>query len=324
MRALQMSAAVAIALGGCAQILALDDFTEQAGEPLGGTNGAGGGAGSGLGGAGGCTCGLSVPSGWSGPVAVSTSTSASVACDPVWTESLLLGGLGEPGGAVSCSGCGCTPANDAGCAGAQVERFLDSGCTMSNATFGSTANCMSTSGGAGHFQPKPVGVVGGRCAVTGGDELARPAPFAQWMRACTSASVPTSCALADGCVPAPQHDDTALCIYQTSELSCPPGAWQQTFVVATSYSDTRSCDCTCGPPSGGCSAVTTLYTTGSCNNPIVAILDHQAVPAPCEPASSPHMALTQLTAPLAAPCAPAGGSSGAIDVSERTTLCCLR
>jgi hypothetical protein len=120
--------------------------------------------------------------------------------------------------------------------------------------------------------------------------------------------------------------ETALCISQVGDVSCPAQDYTERTLMFTSVADTRGCaDCTCGDPTGiTCGGTVTLYTNNPCSG------NGTGVPTTGTCVAAPGLeyfhagTYAVTTGPTGGSCDPAGGAAtGEATPGDPVTICCL-
>lgn len=321
-------------VAGCADLAGLGEFVDTPLEGAGGAGGASasggeGGAGAGAGGeavAG--ICAPAPPSDWSGPVAVRVGNDPDALDCPAAFSTDVLGGIGDPGGDVTCSECACDPPRGGSCPTmATLERHLLSVCDGAVEVLVSTETCTTLPDAvSGYWLPVPPSPEPGMCEPSGGDVDEAPPAFAQYASVCAPAATPPAC---DEGVPLPDPGDPtwALCVYQEAELpSCPPGSpYSERLAIAT-FTDDRICTgCDCSEPKGVTCGLyqTQYYQAAGCQSGF----SHFTHEGMCGINSVTALSFKLQAQPFitnAGTCTVSGGEpNGAVDVQTRRTLCCL-
>jgi hypothetical protein len=204
-------------------------------------------------------------------------------------------------------------------------------------TCGASANMTcSTSTGAAcalSVQVSPTTVAGGTCTPSQQTPMIAPVAWDVAGEACGGAQTSTKgCNAGLTCMPKPQAPFVSgVCIYQTGDLTCPPGQFSQKHLLYQGSNDMRTCsDCACGAPAGGdCSAAVTIYSDGTVNtcNSLVATINVNSQTGACanltgNPATIGRKAT--LSAPTGGSCPATGGQPmGTATPTMPTTFCCI-
>lgn len=309
-------ALAACGFAGCNAALGLDERPERQ------TNGAGG-TGSG-GSSGALTCGqscvASVPTGWSGPTAVSRGV-AELSCGGAQPNvELALYDTIEAGPAV-CD-CSCGPATGIDCSATAFTLNIwdNNDCTNLRETPAAVVGqCVGTWGGmdSGSYVDAAPDLTAASCEPTTNTESVPPATWGDHLIGCGPVEQ-VDCA-GSNCYAAP--DGASLCIYQTGDQPCPDGPFSEREVWFANFVDTRVCeDCTCGTiDDAECNEVIVGYSEGNCSgNPAQLVINPLCTTAPVDFTS----ARVESVAPTGT-CAPTGGTSaGTATPTSPTTVCC--
>ncbi|MEZ4226207.1 MAG: hypothetical protein R3B13_34995 [Polyangiaceae bacterium] len=288
----------------------------------GGTGGASGASGTG-GGAGcaslGKTCLPAVPSGWTGPVAIKTSTGTPSACPSEFPTETGPYFSGLQYSIASCQ-CSCASPTGATCSSAvlsQAGTCGSPGSTVAVVPSGGTCTSVPLLNAG---QVKASGTVSGGSCVPQANHTIAPPVWSGQVRICEGASTAGICNGTDVCAPTLQPSEA--CAYRLGTFACPTE-----YPVGTSYfmgyTDSRDCtSCTCGPVSGSCLGVGTVsfHTQSDCTDASTTTV----APGGCIPAASAsaYAAYTGGT-PVGGSCLPGGASPvGTVVADGELTVCC--
>jgi hypothetical protein len=282
----------------------------------------------------GCTCVASVPSGWSGPIALAEATGAPPAsiapCAAPYGATAYDGNADPSAPAAQCD-CTCGGATSVQCAAPVVDLFSDSACSSACASAPvtpgvcagvSTAGC----GAAVYARARAPMMSGGSCAPQPTSKV----PPMQWERVARACALPApatqgGCEGSFVCAPAPSPPFSGhLCVAMTGDQSCPNGsAYAVRHVYYGGATDGRGCStCACGAPGGGsCSGSFTTYNASGCALETKTFL----LSPTCD---SVQIATASVEATVAGPgdsgCAPSMvQATGALVPTQPTTVCCL-
>ena len=200
-------------------------------------------------------------------------------------------------------------------------------------TCGANSNCVSGSGPCNVSISTPALVVtSGGCSASQQSPTVPTPAWAEVAQACGDPTPGTGCTSGDTCLPVPQAPyRTGLCIMQPGNVgSCPAGPFSDLHVFYTGVDDTRSCSaCTCGNPSGSCSATISVYSAGTANTctSLAATLHPTSASGDCanltgNPTISGRSAT--FSSVTGAVCPSGGGQpTGAASPSGGTSFCCI-
>jgi hypothetical protein len=271
--------------------------------------------------------------GWQGPFAAFEVTdggalpSCAVASS---TEAMDLVAAPDAGPA-SCD-CRCAPPSNVTCSAPQgtfsTDRACAAACASPKVSVGAcTAVPLPAPQCTGNSRLSfaPGAPDGGSCVpVTNAD--ASPIAWAAKARFCTPAATTGACT-AGLCLPLESSaEPLSYCVVHAGTSPCPapypvPHAYGD---GGTPYigdaGDSRSCTCSCGAPTGlACTARVTLFDSGTCSG-AGAVLDAGACTA---------VAAMEFASAISAPadsgsCAPFGGPTGGVALTDSYTVCCTQ
>ena len=121
-----------------------------------------------------------------------------------------------------------------------------------------------------------------------------------------------------------------MCIFATTEMSCPAG-WPDQLLIATGFNDQRACaPCQCGAVQGSdCTASLAVFSDTGCSS-LLAVVDAGSAPSSTcvsiAPAGTPVGSKTLSNVHYTpGTCAPSGGepTDGGVTPTGVATFCCL-
>lgn len=269
------------------------------------------------------SCVPAVPSGWSGPVAMSSGASTPPTCGSDYptqtTPGLLMDNLSAP--PATC-GCSCQSSAIVSCSLATLNAFgfgtcAGGGSKVADIAVGSGCVPAVVPPVATHLRATGSPVVGS--CTPKPSEVITPPSWGLLARACTGASTAGACAGSEVCVPAPVSDKT--CVYQSGDLAC-PAAYTNKWVFYEGLDDARGCTvCGCGNLTGTCTGSVSLHNTANCGD------DVKTIPLnTCQTmvASSYAKYSGGIAANTSCPVAPGAGlPTGSATPKNPVTFCCI-
>jgi hypothetical protein len=292
------------------------------GTGTGGSGGSGSGSGgsTGSGGTGGseptCAAGSTcVPAIASGDYALHAATP--VACPAGWTSAGALTDGIDPG----CAGCTCGQEIGGSCSPpSSVTRWGSGVCNSYSASVVSPTNgqCVDVVSGASSYSVAAASIAPGSCA----PGTSAPVPLALGTLCSFAPAGAPACGAGMVCVPDGTADLSGVCQILPAGSVCAP-RFGGASTIQVLGSDTRTCDCSCGAPSGAtcAGAGITVHDDGLCQTAAVATI---AAGTACTDTAS----LNNNTAYLVSQgtwagggCAPQELASGSITATAMT-LCC--
>lgn len=272
----------------------------------------------------GFTC-AAVPPGWIGITVLYDGVQTSQSCPADFPMQVYTGTRNLKPAPAKCSMCTCTTATT--CTASTLDEWTGPVCSTGKSSDMQPAGCFKVMGGAPlSYSAAPPAATTPACMSAGGD----PDTTINWGEhgvACAPAKVGGGCGTSEVCAPKPSGAPfgNKLCIYQTGDQMCPAN-WptKRTYVDGGKTTDTRACTaCSCGQPMGGsCTATTTLYNDGACNNAINMVPnDGTCIAAVGQPNSGQVVVNT-----MDATCVASGGvASGTLVAGTNvTTFCCAK
>ena len=273
------------------------------------------------------------PDGWTGPVAVATSTDPNELpdCTGDWDGEVAEFHANPMGEAASCSSCACGTPSGVECAPPSVEFWGNSNC-FGDAAFTAAlkpdGQCTVFNQPAGGYggASDPVDAVPntGSCAPSGGEPGVVDPTWGDTIRACALVDAVDLCETGECVPPAPADFETGRCIYRDGDVSCPPGDYINRTVWYTDINDTRGCtDCACTSPAGAqCQAEINFHFNATCSD---AYVDIVSPGQECVTlwGQAPGSAVFNVSGTVGGSCAPSGGEAdGDVEAAGPTTFCC--
>jgi len=348
-------AACLVVLGGCGVLAGLHDLplpadagseAPEAGAPSGDAPAPTGDVEGEDGDGGACTC-VTVPTGWQGPLALYSGSSALPApgCTGTYGAASFQGSADPTLPAASCTACSCGAQVGAQC-GAQLSYYTNA-CGSTSTGCGSedyalnAGQCQGLGTGNGgcagrdvqSFQAAGVESQAGTCPPSAAIPNGSSPSWGTTAVACAPASA-ASCASGQVCAPAPDAPFGNLCIEAAGAQACPSGTpFATPHAYYTSFEDTRACSaCACSappPPTCSASGTVTFWTAFTCTGtPTGSVVINDANASGCE--ALPSMSYYSTYAPTmftVGACPPSGGTpSGSVAPapSSLVTFCCTQ
>jgi hypothetical protein len=287
------------------------------------------------------TCAPPVPSGWSGPALLWTSTSTELPPDCPMNYSSLDLGAGLTGGSADTCSCNCAVSNEA-CT-TIMTFYPDSLCA---------SPCLVPGGGTGMIRVTPASdgtctqVPANLCGSNGtasttmpsysadcvAQTMTTPGSAPAWTTAARICSwtpnAGTQCDGGDaGCIVGPTTGFAATaCIFKLGDMQVCPAAYPKSSGVFSQMTDTRGCSpCMCSGPSGGsCSGQISTYGDTACG--ILAWTDFSLGSCQSHLAIVPNPgSVNSVYAITSGTCSVASSpqSQGGVTATGATTVCCL-
>jgi len=167
----------------------------------------------------------------------------------------------------------------------------------------------------------PAQASGGACPASPQNPSKPPATWTTLGRACGYQGSTLGCAGGQMCLPATSAPyRPGICVSRAGNFPCPP-EFPNKHLYHDGFTDTRTCSpCTCGPVTGDCSAMISLYNDSQCaTQPIASIPAGGCADLTGNPGVLARKAVAQLTGSCAAiPAQPSGGVVG----ENPVTYCC--
>jgi hypothetical protein len=276
-------------------------------------------------------CVETAPEFWTGPVAIAVGAiDEPPTCTGSYSkqEAEAFDGLvGEP---ATCEGCSCGAAT-ASCAPAAVTIKGPSCFAGCENEYSVEPNvCQSATSCA---VPGPLGIAeltagpgSGTCVPSG--PTSEEVPDAEWTDKLVACSGTTGAACGTGsvCAPAPPAGFSAtLCILRAGEHSCPPPYTTQQIVHET-FSDDRSCACSCEPATGvTCNGSVGFWDSSTgCAGPAKAAYATGTVDTCVTTMSFQMLSINYTVTPTGGQCEPSlDPAVGAATPESPITICCL-
>ena len=283
---------------------------------------------------GGGVCVDSVPSGWTGPLALFDSTGGPpapqpAACPATYPTDVFDGNASLSAPAATCA-CTCGSVTGATCGASTLQVYTGSNCGSTNCFNATVTSCTSLACNTGNSAKiTPPAPVGGTCTA----QPTKTVPALGWSRtgrACQTTSTSSGCAGSSVCVPLPPAPFAqTVCILQQGDVACPAGIYGQKLLYYTGATDTRSCStCGCDPATGvTCSGgQMTLWDASGCSGSKIGL----AIDGTCRSANG----ITTVSANQTIAPTPSGGScnassgsgkpTGSVTPTGPTTVCCAQ
>lgn len=194
-------------------------------------------------------------------------------------------------------------------------------------SMGSAPGGLTTCGGFCNRTVKAAApqLVGGACAVSGGEATKPEVKWATLGKACGDAPSGGGCTGGQVCQPTPATGfESGLCNYKPGEQACPGEPFTEQHVFYEGVEDTRMCtECSCGSPvNATCAATITVFTDNACTTGAVSFSAGSCALLPGNPTITGRSAMITSMSPCA--CQPSGGESmGAVTATQPTTFCCV-
>jgi hypothetical protein len=174
-------------------------------------------------------------------------------------------------------------------------------------------------------------VSGGSCTASTQSPNIPPVTWGTAGKGCGGPTPGTGCSSSsEVCLPIPASPfHPGVCIMQTGMVSCPPGQFSEQHIFFSDKMDSRSCSsCSCGSPTGDCSATVTVYsaTNQTCTG-LLATLKPTTTAGDCKnltgnPTVSGREATFSTVSNGSCP-ASGGQAMGTATPSSPTTFCCI-
>jgi hypothetical protein len=181
---------------------------------------------------------------------------------------------------------------------------------------------------------QPLQLTGGSCTPNGQPATKPAITWAVAGEACGGAMPGTGCNNGAVCMPKPQAPFVTggVCVMQTGDVACPPGAFVEKHLFYGGANDTRDCSaCTCpGSASGGkCTGKIQIYssaTPNTCTGTLIATLMPTESGGDCanitgNPNASGRKATFTVT--QSGTCTPGAMPIGIALPADPTTFCCI-
>lgn len=258
------------------------------------------------------------PSGWTGPVALFTGPTGSLAECPKGLELAYSGHLEAAWTPATCGACSCGAPTSTTCT-ATLHYYTDGLCgtqytidTITSSACDSGPLSTVTIGSFSVTGGNPTGSCG---AGTAAPPTLTPATWGKDVRACKLATgKPAGCA--GGKICAPLFAQTLACVYQSGDVACPAG-----FAVRSlsyeAFKDTRACgNCGCNFAASSCTPNVTVFSNTACTTPIGAFSSGCHV-------GNAHAASAGSGTVQGATCTSTGAQpTGCVSPDQPTTFCC--
>lgn len=276
-------------------------------------------------------CAEPAPADWVGPGVLYWGPGDAVPACPADMPDLLHEGLGDLlDDPALCAACSCDPSSaNVLCNVKDLVGYEGLACSgpkkNMNQNIGGCQPVFNNQPSASYLAAPPTALATGLCMPSGGEATLGEPVWTATPRVCSRATFGKGCGT-QVCAarPAPPFD-AGLCILKPGDNDCPSPYTQKRLISdsAADVADMRGCTpCTCAPPTGTCTAETSLYTDPFCNGAF-GMVKNDGICAELNPVqlvSIKTMISTQ------AACDPKGGDpTGSIAPMGKdvTTACCL-
>ncbi len=290
----------------------------------GGAAGSGGGGGSTACAALGKVCLPLVPTGFLGPVTLSSGATPPPACSADYPTPTVAGGLFYDGLQAPTAACDCTCNTPVGaiCSTATLRSYtglakcLSGSKKIADLVQGGVCTPVTISGIASWIRAKG-NFVSGSCVPQPSKILGTPSWSLQ-ARACGGASFAGACPGGQVCAPATSLN---TCVYQAGNLTCPAG-YANKQIFYDGFNDSRDCTtCSCGTATGQCdgSGTVSFHNAMDCSDSSLKTISLGS----CEKESKGKYAKYNDGPPSNVSCPPSGGvATGNVTPANPVTFCC--
>jgi hypothetical protein len=268
------------------------------------------------------------PSGWTlVGFAAATGGTIPAGCSGAYGQTIAQGHAGINPTPAQC-GCTCPSSTSTG---TTCPLVAIAGYAGSTSCTGSSDQTINVGGTCVDFNPSQASLFATEGSPTslgscGNPTTSKTLPPVQWANsyaACgyTAADDSGGCESGSRCVklPSTSQFDTAPCISQAGDVTCPNAMYTKKTVVFQSVDEQRGCTtCSCNASGGSCSATVTAYTGGGCSS--------SSVPLTLGACGAEGVSATSAVANItttAATCSMSGGQpTGTTTATNPVTVCC--